>query len=347
MKLRPLVIPVFIPHEGCPHRCIFCDQAAITQTPNKLPFGAELISQALERYQSHGRNPDRPTEIAFFGGNFLGLPDDKIVALLNAAARGVDQGRFDSIRFSTRPDTIGNQKMDLIAPFPIKTIEIGAQSMDDRVLTAAHRGHSVQATVRAVERLKKEQYQTGLQLMVGLPAENQQTIEMNSTAVCELAPDYVRIYPTLVLANSPLAAAFHQGCYQPLALGEAVRRTASLVVRFLKKRIAVIRMGLPADVAIDSAQLLAGPYHPAFGHLVYSEIFLDMAIRELESSNSNGQTIALHVHPRSVSKMRGLKNRNIETLRENFHFQSVEIVPDDSLKEDQILFCDPVTNSRS
>lgn len=61
-----------------------------------------------------------------------------------------------------------------------------------------------------------------------------------------------------------------------------------------------------------------------------------MAIAELESSNSTGETIMLHIHLRSVSKVRGLKNRNIKKLRGNFHLQSVEIVPDDSLEEDPL-----------
>ncbi len=142
MKPRPLVIPVFIPHLGCPHRCIFCDQTTITQTRSTHQVDSALIRQALKIYQPHGRSDNRPVEIAFFGGNFLGLPQNKIVELLTAAVEWIDEGRVDSIRFSTRPDTIDEKRLKLIAPFPVKTIEVGAQSMDDGVLEGFGTGSS-------------------------------------------------------------------------------------------------------------------------------------------------------------------------------------------------------------
>ncbi len=330
MKQRPLVIPVFIPHKGCPHRCLFCDQTTITQTKTTSFVGSELISQALKVYQPKDRTDDRPVEIAFFGGNFLGLPQEKIVELLTVATKWIDRGRVDSIRFSTRPDTIDDQRMDLLAPFPVKTVEIGAQSMDDDVLKASERGHSVEDTLRAVERLKQGDYRIGIQLMVGLPNETAQTIEMNRTAVCQLAPDFVRIYPTLVLAYSLLAKAFHDGRYQPLTLDEAVERTASLAARFLKKGIAVIRMGLPADVATDPDQLLAGPFHPAFGHLVYERLYLKAAQKLLNASGPLN-AVTIRVHPKGISTMRGLKNGNIAKLVDHCNLTHLTILPDATL----------------
>jgi len=333
MRQRPLIIPAFIPHHGCPHRCIFCDQTTISQTPENSIVSTELISQAFEAYQSRGRDPERPTELAFFGGNFLGLPPQKIVEILTAALQWIDQGYADAIRFSTRPDTIDDPRLNLIAPFPVKTVEVGAQSMDDQALKMAQRGHTAEETIQAIERLKQSGYQAGLQLMVGLPGESEQTTETTGKIVCWLSPDFVRIYPTLVLAGSPLAEAFRSGKYKPLTLEKAVEKSAYLAARFLNKGLSVIRMGLPADVAVDPKQLLAGPYHPAFGHLVYERLYLEAAIRMIEKSRGG---VVLHVHPKGLSTMRGLNNGNITKLTRYFHLDKVKILPDPALNRYQI-----------
>ncbi|MEE4264840.1 MAG: radical SAM protein, partial [Desulfobacteraceae bacterium] len=276
-------------------------------------------------------------QIAFFGGNFLGMPADKIKRLLSEAAEYVKTGRVNSIRFSTRPDTIDRQRLDLIKNFPVATIELGVQSMDERVLSATKRGHSALQTEKAIGRLKELNYEIGAQLMVGLPGDTPERSMASARQIARLKPDIVRIYPTVVLAGSPLAAWYRKGDYVPLSMEAAVSQAKNLYLLFKSENIRVIRMGLQASKDLEKGStILAGPYHPAFGHQVYCEVFLDMAIAELESSNSTGQCITLHVHPHSVSKMSGLKNRNIERLRENFHLQSVEIVPDDSLKEDQL-----------
>jgi histone acetyltransferase (RNA polymerase elongator complex component) len=332
---KPFIIPIFLPHAGCPHRCVFCDQSSITGIRSTRPLtnvGDQI--EAFLKFKTARRNR---VQIAFFGGNFLGMPADQIKRLLSEAAEYVKAGRVNSIRFSTRPDTIDRQRLDIIKNFPVATIELGVQSMDERVLSATKRGHSALETKKAIQRLKELNYEIGVQLMVGLPGDTPERSIASAQRIARLKPDFIRIYPTVVLAGSPLAAWYRKGDYVPLSMEAAVSQAKNLYLIFKNENIRVIRMGLQASEDLEKGSaILAGPYHPAFGHLVYSEVFLDMAIAELESSNSTGQTITLHVHPRSVSKMSGLKNRNIKKLRGNFHLQSVEIVPDDSLKEDQL-----------
>jgi histone acetyltransferase (RNA polymerase elongator complex component) len=343
---KPFIIPIFLPHAGCPHRCVFCDQSLITGVRSTRP--QKDVCDQIEAFLKFKTARRNRIQIAFFGGNFLGMPADKINRLLAEAAEYVKSGRVNSIRFSTRPDTIDRRRLDLIKNFPVSTIELGVQSMDERVLSATKRGHSALETEKAIERLKELKYEIGVQLMVGLPGDTPERSIASAQRVASLKPDFIRIYPTVVLAGSPLADWYRKGDYVPLSMESAVSQTKKLYLLFKNENIRVIRMGLQASVDLENGStILAGPYHPAFGHLVYSEVFLDMAIAEMESSNSTRQTIRLHVHPRSVSKMSGLKNRNIETLRRNFNLQSVEILPDESLKEDQILFCDPVTDFRS
>ena len=257
--------------------------------------------------------------------------------LLAEAAEYVTAGQADSIRFSTRPDTINPQRLASIKNFPVSTIELGVQSMNNSVLKNSNRGHTAEDTIKAVQLLKEYEYEVGVQLMVGLPGDNAERLLASARGVARLKPDFIRIYPTVVLAGSPLAAGYKKGDYVPLSLTEAVRQVKNLYLLFTNENIPVIRMGLQAtDDFSDRSVLLAGPYHPAFGHLVYSEIFLEMAMSAIKSENPKGDTVALHVHPRSVSKMRGQENGNIKKLGEKFNLRSVKIIPDDSLKEDQL-----------
>jgi histone acetyltransferase (RNA polymerase elongator complex component) len=332
---RPFIVPVFLPHAGCPHRCVFCNQSSITGvncTSSQLNIRSTI--ETFLKYKGAQRDI---VQIAFFGGNFLGLNPAETRRLLAVAAQFVKDGRVDGIRFSTRPDTIDRRRLDLIRNFPVSTIELGVQSMDDRVLAITKRGHTSSDTEKAVEQLKKFNYEVGLQLMVGLPGDDPQRSLASARRIAALQPHFVRIYPTIVVAGSPLANSYARGHYAPLSLEDAVAQVKNLYLLFKSKNIEVIRMGLQASKDLENGStILAGPYHPAFGHLVYSEIFLDMAVEQIESTALNADSISIRIHPRNVSKLRGLRNRNIKNLKGKFDFKSVEVRPDDSLQEDQL-----------
>ena len=333
---KPLIIPIFLPHAGCPHRCVFCDQSSITGVRSKKRSPKDVRDQieAFLKFKTGRRNT---VQIAFFGGNFLGIPADEIKHLLAEAAEYVKTGRVNSIRFSTRPDTIDHPRLDLIKNFPVTTIELGVQSMDERVLSATKRGHSAADTEKAIQCLKELNYEVGVQLMVGLPGDTPERLIASAQRIARLKPDFIRIYPTVVLAGSPLAAAYRKGDYVPLSLDEAVSRVKNLYLLFKGENIRVIRMGLQASQDLENGStILAGPYHPAFGHRVYSEIFLDMAVAQIESSALNTDSISIRANPGDVSKLRGLRNRNIEILKKKFGFGSVTVRPDDALAQDQL-----------
>ena len=341
MKAKPssqklFIVPIFIPHAGCPHRCIFCDQSSITGIRSK--FQLNNVRDQIEAFLKFKTARHQSVQVAFYGGNFLGIPPDEIARLLAEAAAYVKIGRVDGIRFSTRPDTIDRKRLDIIKKFPVATIELGVQSMDDRVLQRANRGHRALDAQKAVQNLKKFGYEIGVQLMVGLPGDTPRRLLASARRVVRLKPNFIRIYPTVVLKGSPLAAAYRSGDYAPLSLETAVTLTKSLYQLFKNEKIQVIRMGLQASEALDSGSvILAGPYHPAFGHLVYSEIFLDMAIATLGSASSIEDRATLRVHPRNVSRMKGLKNKNIRVLEEKFGLNSVEVLPDASLGEEALV----------
>lgn len=332
---RPFIIPIFIPHAGCPHRCVFCNQSSITGSDSK-PSNIGVSDQIARFLKFKGKRRDF-VQIAFFGGNFLGIKADEMKHLLAEAAEFVRAGYAGSIRFSTRPDTVDGRRLNMIKEFPVATVELGVQSMDNRVLSAAKRGHTASDTEKAIQRLKKLNYEIGLQLMVGLPEDTPARLRASARRVARLKPDFIRIYPTVVLADSPLAKWYQTGCYTPLGLNEAVGEVKDIYRIFKNENIRVIRMGLQAteDLEKDST-ILAGPYHPAFGHLVYSAIFLDAASAALKSGKTKGGTVALYVHPRSISKMRGLENKNIHILKEKFKLKSVKVIPDGSLGQDEL-----------
>ena len=331
----PLIIPIFLPHAGCPHQCVFCNQSSITGT-HAMPASKDVHSQ-IKNFLGYTHQQPQRIQIAFYGGNFLGIQTQTLQRLLAVATEYVTAGKVTSIRFSTRPDTINRHQLDMIKDFPVSTIELGVQSMNNSVLKRSERGHTAEDNINAVQLLKNNEYEVGVQLMVGLPGDSAQRLDASARAVARLKPDFVRIYPTVVLSGSPLAACYQKGDYVPLSLPEAVSQVKDLYLLFKSKNIHVIRMGLQASGDLQNgSNILAGPYHPAFGHLVYSEMFLDMAIAAIKSENLKGRAVRLHVHPRSVSKMRGLKNENIKQLCQIFDLQKVDIVPDDSLRKHQL-----------
>ncbi|MFC1895107.1 radical SAM protein [Thermodesulfobacteriota bacterium] len=342
---RPFIIPVFLPHLGCPHRCVFCNQTVVTgRPPEKADIkGIESLIRSFLSYKGPGR---RMTQIGFYGGNFLGLDEGAMRSMLRVASKFVAAGLADSVRLSTRPDTVTPSTLEVLREFPVSTVEVGAQSMDDGVLEMSCRGHSSSDTVDAVVLLKEYGYRVGVQMMVGLPGEDRDSSADTAGFIADLQPDFVRIYPTLVLEGSSLASWYRDGRYRPLSLKEAVSRVKECYLVFAERSIAVIRMGLQISEGFRQAPgLLAGPYHPSFGHMVYSEVFLDKAARILESWESPA-AVRVKVHPRCLSRMTGLNNRNRRVLARRFRLRSVRIIPDPTLGENDLIIAQDTASGR-
>ena len=336
MKKKPFVIPIFIPHAGCPHRCVFCDQTRTTGRTGE-PATAEALHETVTRFLSYRKDPARFTEISFYGGNFLGLATHRIINYLAFAAGYIHQGQAHGIRFSTRPDTVGQERLELLARFPVTTIELGVQSMHDEVLAVSRRGHSVQDIDAAVKRLKTTSYRIGLQMMVGLPGDSFERSMTTGERIAHMQPDFVRIYPTLVLKGSTLARWYHQGRYFPLGLDEAVVLVKSLYALFYGRAIKVIRLGLQATDGLDAGtDLVAGPYHPAFGELVHSALWLDAMRGALQGSVLPTGEVTIKVHPKLLSRVKGHKNRNLIALSREFSIPSPAISTDQRLPPDLI-----------
>jgi histone acetyltransferase (RNA polymerase elongator complex component) len=333
---KPLIIPVFIPHAGCPHGCIFCNQRAITGESAPLPTGDDIRARVNE-FLSYKKDTRTGVELSFYGGNFLGLPEATMINLLDQARQFAEDGRIDGIRFSTRPDTVDADRLDILDSYPVRAVELGVQSMDDEVLRQAGRGHTAEDTINAIRLLKKTQYHIGLQMMTGLPGDTAHLCQQTARRIIALKPDFVRIYPTLVICGSPLAELYRQGRYAPQSMEVCISLLQNLACLFKENGIPVIRMGLQASDGLDDpAIVLAGPYHPALGHMVYSKIILDTAIAALSEGPSPGQTVTITVHPRSLSRMQGLNKTNIKQLKQRFHIETLCLKTDPSLDVDSV-----------
>jgi len=333
---KPFIVPIFLPHAGCPHHCVFCNQHSTTGQRASLP-DLDTIAADIQRFLAFRRDNARWTEISFYGGNFLGLPPELVQLLLATAAGYVRRGEADGIRFSTRPDTIAKDRLQWLAPFPVTTIELGVQSMSDAVLEQSHRGHTAEDVRRAVRLLKPHPYALGLQMMVGLPGDTPATSLATGRQVAALAPDFVRIYPTLVLNGSRLARWHAQGRYTPMPLNAAVALVADLYRIFARHAIPVIRMGLQGTVDLTRAsELVAGPFHPAFGELVRSALWLDLLAGHLQNRTLPDGQIRITAHPRLLSQIKGQKDATIRVLIERFNLSGVEVRSNPELPDDRV-----------
>ncbi len=300
---------------------------------------ADAVRAEVERYLFY-RGNRKKVQLAFFGGNFLGLERKNIHALLTGAQKLVQEGKIHGVRFSTRPDTITEKMLDMVSGFSVSTVELGVQSMDDSVLFQARRGHRAEDTIRASSLLRQYKLETGMQIMVGLPGDSHATAMKTAGKVAHLKPDFVRIYPLMVLEGSLIARWYREGKYHPMSLDNCISTVKSIYRIFDENKIPVIRMGLQAsELMEDESSMLAGPWHPAFGHLVLSELMFDKAVEKLESLGLKKphNAVTLMVHPISQSRLRGDKNNNLKRLQSLYPGVMFKIMTDGGLKRDDIF----------
>lgn len=330
-----MIIPIFIMNRGCPHRCLFCNEELTAENrPDRLEENG--FRETVRAYLSGGRRKNGPVQIAFYGGTFTGMPREEQKRLLELAAVFLKDGTVDHIRISTRPDEIDAEGLDLIEGFGVRTVEVGAQSLDDDVLLLSQRGHTAADTLHAVSLLKERGFATGIHLMAGLPGDSPERFAGTIDKVIALSPDMVRIHPTIVLRDTPLADLFREGAYMPLTPAEAVQQCKDALKKLSAEGIAVIRMGIQTTRRLEEpGAVVAGPFHPAFGSLVESAIFLEMAAALCESALSSAfarrKSLIFTVSPADISHFKGPQKENIAALKERFKPADVSITTDSAL----------------
>jgi histone acetyltransferase (RNA polymerase elongator complex component) len=326
------IIPLFIPHMGCPHDCVFCNQNTITASDSQM--NPVKIRQLMEaRLQDLEPLGLETIEAAFYGGSFTGLSFDVQRELLEVILPYKKMGRIQKIRLSTRPDYITPQILDLLHTYSVDIIELGVQSFDNQVLKLSNRGHTVAQTINACRLIKESGFSLGIQLMIGLPGDSKQIAYESALKTVELRPDFVRIYPTVILEDSQLAEMFRHDIYQPLSTDDAVDIAKEMVRLFDRENIQVIRLGLKSTDNICSATDLSGAYHPAFRQLVEGSLAFDEIMTQLGQIDHHTKSALLSAHPKSFSNLVGHKGINKHRFTEKYPQIHFVYMPDATLPE--------------
>ena len=270
MPKNHINIPIFIPHQGCPHKCIFCNQWA-TVSEQLIP-DTNFIYEKVSKYLSSKPPTVKTTEIAFFGGSFTGIDKYRQEELLSAAYKFLMEQSVDGLRLSTRPDMIDEDRLTLLKKYDVSTIELGIQSFDDKILKFSNRGYTSEDIYNAIQLIKKFKFDFVIQLMPGLPGDSMKSSIKSAETTAMLKPSAVRIYPAIVLRNTELEKIFKNGKYTPLSIDDAVETCAEMYKIFKKSRIQVIRLGLHPLSRGNLNNIIAGPYHSAFGFMVKSRV---------------------------------------------------------------------------
>ena len=321
-------IAIFVPHNGCPHQCSFCNQRSITgvqyqPTENDIE---KAVHDALDSPKKYDY------EIAFFGGSFTAIDREYMISL---AYKYVENKSVSGIRLSTRPDAIDEEVLNILKSYGVTAVELGAQSMCDDVLKVNLRGHTSDDVKNASRLIKSYGFSLGLQMMTGLYGSDSEKDIFTAKEIISLEPDTVRIYPTVTLKGTMLGDLYESGEFKPAGLDESVNLCALLLKMFSENNIEVIRLGLHYSDELEKGMLFDN-YHPAFKELCESKIMLDEFLRIAGERNfRKGSILKVRVNPSGVSKFVGQKRSNILKIK-NMGFD-VRIVQDAAVSGYEIV----------
>lgn len=332
---KEYIIPIFVPHLGCPHQCTFCNQKEISGQTKQVT--ANDVKETIEYYLKNFKDDSKYVEVAFYGGSFTAIDERKQNELLEAANEFIKQGRVNSIRLSTRPDYIDKSILKRLKKYNVKTIELGVQSANDYILAKCQRGHTFEDVKKASKLIRLYGFTLGHQMMIGLPESTKLDEIDTAKALIKLKPKIVRIYPVLVIKNTPLAKEYEQGEYIPLTVEQAVDRAKDIMQLFNNAKIEVIRIGLQnteeiTDPSAESSQVIAGPYHPAFRQLVESGMWYDEIVQKIKKFNIKVMQVTIKANPENINNIIGHKKENVLKLKE-FYDVDVVVKPDENIKK--------------
>lgn len=332
---KEYVIPIFVPHLGCPNDCIFCNQKSISG--QKKNITKEDARKTIEYYLENIKDKEGKKEIAFYGGSFTGIDVKIQEELLQLANEYIQKGQIHSIRISTRPDYINKEILKRLKKYNVKTIELGVQSANNYILGKANRGHTFEDVKKASKLIRWYRFNLGHQMMIGLP-ESTRNDEINTAkALIKLKPKIVRIYPVLVIKGTKLERDYNEGNYEPLPLVQAVETSKQLIRMFKDKNIEVIRVGIQnteeiSDPANKQSEVVAGPFHPAFRQLVETSMWYDAIVEKIKKLNVKVKEVEVTVNPIDANNVIGHKKENLLKLKDTYEVDLI-VKQDDTVKQ--------------
>ncbi len=332
---KQYIIPIFVPHLGCPNDCVFCNQKSISGQTKQVT--KDDVKNTIEEHLKYISDKKADVEVAFFGGSFTAIEEKKQIELLEAANDFIKNGIIKNIRISTRPDYIDKKTLKRMKKYNVKTIELGVQSANDYILEKAGRGHTFKDVIKASKLIRRYGFVLGHQMMVGLPESTKLDDINTAKSLVKLKPKIVRIYPVLVIKNTKLEKEYNEGLYKALTVVQAVEICKDLVKIFTKKNIEVIRIGLqPTDTISDKSneqsEVVSGPFHPAFRQLVESGLWYDVIVEKIKKLNIKVKEVKISVNPIDVNNVIGHKKENIKKLKDTYELD-LQVKSDKSIKQ--------------
>ena len=331
---KQYIIPIFVPHLGCPNDCVFCNQKSISGQMKNIT--KKDIKETIEFYLENFKEKEAHIEIAFFGGSFTGIEESLQEEYLQTAYEYIQAGKVDSIRISTRPDYINKTILKRLKKYKVQTIELGVQSANDYILKITGRCHTFEDVKKASKLIRWNGFKLGHQMMVGLPESTKQDEINTAKQLIKLKPKMVRIYPVLVIKNTKLEKQYNKREYQPIPLVQAVETCKEINKMFKKKNIEVIRIGLQNTEEIsgpenEKSQVVAGPYHPAFRQLVEASQWYDIIVDKIKKLNVKVKEVIVTVNPSDVNNVVGHKKENTLKLKDTYDV-NLKVKQDENMK---------------
>ena len=305
-------IPIFLPELACPFRCVYCNQFSITGK-QKLP-DIQTVKDTIDKYLTTFKEDDRFVEVAFFGGNFTGLPEKMQDDLMRIVQPYLEKGLVDGIRCSTRPDYIDEKRVKILKTMGMRNIELGAQTTNDMVLRKCGRGHSFEDIKNASQIIVNEGVTLGLQMMLGLPFDSFENDMQTARDIVQLGAKETRIYPCIVVKDTELEQLYKNGEYSPLSLDDAVEQSATLYEFFTENDVKVLRIGLHTSEDLNGDAFVAGPYHKNFAEMVLSRVWG----RKFDKINEKSNEIIIEVPENELNHAIGYKGENKLKLLERY-----------------------------
>lgn len=332
MSKRYYIIPIFVPHEGCPHNCVFCNQDRITGSDEVVT--AEMVRNTINDYLETIKNKNATIEVSFFGGTFTGIKEEKQRELLEVAKEFKDKKLIDKIRLSTRPDYIDDYILTYLKEYGVDIIELGVQSLDDEVLKKAGRGHSAHDVIMASKLIKQYKFTLGHQIMPGLPGDTFEKDINTTKASIEMKPDICRIYPSLVIKDTPMEKMYECNDYIPYSLEEAINISKIIYDMYRKNNINVIRIGLqPTETINEGKDIVAGPFHPSFRELVEGSLITDIILENMKEE----EVAVIEINSKDLSKLYANKKLYFNKLKELK--KNITVKQNDKIERGYIKLC--------
>ena len=323
MSNNRFIIPVFVPHRGCPNDCVFCNQRKITGQKNVYDY-SEIDEEIMKAVKTIDFTKDPDVEIAFYGGTFTAIDVESQEAFLKIASKYVNNYKIKGIRLSTRPDAIDESILKRLKKYGVRTIELGVQSLNEDVLLKSNRGHNSKIVYESAKLIKEYGFILGIQLMIGLPGDNLEINMRTVNEVVKIKPDIARIYPTLVIKDTELARMYEKNLYKPLNVAEAVKISKEMYKVLFLNNINVIRIGLqPTENILEGKDVVAGPFHSAFRELVISSYIFDLIKENIESESFN--EIEFEINNKDVSYLVGNKGSNKKLIKDELNVGKMKI----------------------